>query len=544
MKSVKGHRYLAKRGDVFYFRRAVPEEAVHLFSGRSQVWQSLETTDISVARSKLQPLVDEFEELVAKARGKVAPSKIARAARVPEKREIERAVRAAFADRVNRSRQFDLRDPNERDVAQRRLEELRAFIDITEGARGIYQDTAPQDVLWQAEAICEQQGWPVDAEMPHWPVLADMVARLQIEAASRELQQLEGQPEQVRDAAFSPHEYLRDEQSSVPILRTPVPLMTLFDEYVKESQPSPATVKSFRRKVAVFIDFLGHDDAARITRRDVVRWKDYLLECGKKDGSSLSANSVKGTFLPAINSALRRGADSGQLAENVAFGVSVARDTKKQSLRPKSFTRDEAQRILTATLDEPSSRLPSDRVLAIRWVPWLCAYTGARVNEITQLRGEDIAEIEGVWSIRITPEAGSTKDGKARIVALHPHLVEQGFLEAIPKSLGPIFFDPSRARNGSEENPQAKKVGEFLARWVRKKVGITDPNVQPNHAWRHRFKTIARDVRMPSEIRDYIQGHSPRTEGEEYGEVSVKATYEAILLLPRFDVATRCKLNA
>lgn len=238
MKSVRGHRYLAKRGDVFYFRRAVPKGLAHVFGGRLQVWQSLETSELSVARSKLQPLVDDFEARVAKVRGEIAPSKIARSAHAPEKREIERVVRVAFAKRVDRTRQFDLRHPNERDAARTRLEELKAFINVTEGVRGICQDTAPQDVFWQAEAICEEQGWPVDDTMPHWPLLADLVARSQIEAATRELQQLEGKPEGVRDAVFAPQEFLRDERSSVASKYEPISLMTLFDEYVTETRPS------------------------------------------------------------------------------------------------------------------------------------------------------------------------------------------------------------------------------------------------------------------------------------------------------------------
>lgn len=540
MKAVRGHHYLAKRGEVFYFRRAVPEEAKHLFDGRSQVWQSLETSELSVARSKLQPLVDHFEGLVAKARGEIAPSKIARAARVPDRREIERVVRAAFEDRRNRTRKFDVSYRDEQDAAERRLEELRAFIDVTEGVRGIRRDTAPQDVLWQAEAICEQQGWPINVNSPHWPLLTDMVARSQIEAAIREVQELEGRPEEVRDAAFPKLESLLEEQPPAPSAHGPVPLMALFEEYVTESQPSPATVKSFRSKVRAFVRFLGHDDAARLTKRDVVRWKDHLLANGKGDGSGLSAKSVKDGHLPAIRAALNRGADSGQLAENVAVGITVARNTRRRLLRSKSFTAEEAEKILTATLIKPSGRRSPERALAIRWVPWLCAYTGARVNEITQLRREDVAKIDGIWSIRITPEAGSTKDAKARTVALHPHLIEQGFIAAISKCEGPIFYDPSRARNGSDANPQMKKVGEMLAKWVREEVGIVDRDVQPNHAWRHKFKTVARDIGMPSEIRDYIQGHVPRTEGEAYGEVSVKATFEAIRSLPRYDVATGC----
>lgn len=157
------------------------------------------------------------------------------------------------------------------------------------------------------------------------------------------------------------------------------------------------------------------------------------------------------------------------------------------------------------------------------------------MNEITQLRAEDVRVVDGVQCIEITPEAGSTKDYRSRLVPLHSHLVEQGFVEAAhQKGEGPLFYDPERYRGGSEANPQSKKVGEFLARWVRD-LGIDHPQVQPNHGWRHRFKTVARNVDMSGEIRDAIQGHVPRTEGEAYGEFSPIAMKREIEKLPRYD---------
>ena len=65
-----------------------------------------------------------------------------------------------------------------------------------------------------------------------------------------------------------------------------------------------------------------------------------------------------------------------------------------------------------------------------RWVPWIGACTGARVSEICQLRREDIVEIEGIWSMKVMPEAGSVKtSGSERVIPLHPALVASGFLD-------------------------------------------------------------------------------------------------------------------
>lgn len=173
------------------------------------------------------------------------------------------------------------------------------------------------------------------------------------------------------------------------------------------------------------------------------------------------------------------------------------------------------------------------RKLARRWVPWLCAYTGARVNEITQLRREDVQEIDGVWTIRITPEAGRQKTLEARTVPLHEHLVEQGFIAAIAdKPRGPLFYDPAMERGGKVK-PQSVKVGQWLAKWVRGTVGVTDPGVAPNHAWRHTFKTICREAGIEEGASDAISGHATKSIGRKYGTNSIPALAKQLAKFPR-----------
>jgi integrase len=204
-----------------------------------------------------------------------------------------------------------------------------------------------------------------------------------------------------------------------------------------------------------------------------------------------------------------------QLIEtNPVDGITI-KVPKKAKLREKSLSDDEARLILSEALRAPDGRTSEEFSAAKRWVPWIMAYTGARVNEITQLRAQDIrverVKLEEVWVMRITPEAGSVRNHEARDVPIHPHLVEQGLVEfARSKGSGPLFYDPRRRRHGTDQNPQHKKVGEKLAEWTRE-VGVDDPNVDPNHGWRHRFKDVAPIVRMVPRICDAIQGHAPRT---------------------------------
>jgi integrase len=173
-------------------------------------------------------------------------------------------------------------------------------------------------------------------------------------------------------------------------------------------------------------------------------------------------------------------------------------------------------------------------------VPWLCAYTGARVGELTQLRVQD-TELRACGPVlRITPDAGTVKTGKARTVPIHPHLVEMGLLdyvEAVKARLGkqgPLFFrPPARPSRNPSYRGSAVKARERLAKWVRE-LGITDSGIQPSHAWRHSFKRRAARAGIEPRIRDGICGHTPRTVAESYELPTVEDMAVAIQKLPRW----------
>lgn len=316
-----------------------------------------------------------------------------------------------------------------------------------------------------------------------------------------------------------------------------VPLLDLFDEYAKGGQLKPNTARDWRRVLAKLVKFLGHDDAARITAQDVRGWRDVLLKVPDEEtGKVRSHKTVGGTYLTALRATLQWGLDEEKLPGNPAAGVKV-RPPKAVRLRESQFSDEEAKAILKASLVPASNKMAEGHRLARRWIPWVLAYTGARVNEISQLRGEDVIEVDGVPCIRITPEAGTTKDNTARVVPLHAHLIEQGFLDMVREhGSGPLFYYPGAQRSQSDENRHFKKVGERLAQWVRDDVGIKDRAVSPNHAWRHLFKFNMLKVGVDRRTADAIQGHAPRTAGEAYGSVPTEAKKSAIDKLPRISL--------
>lgn len=222
-----------------------------------------------------------------------------------------------------------------------------------------------------------------------------------------------------------------------------------------------------------------------------------------------------------------------KLPTNPAKGIRVVRPRAIQ-VRPKEFTLEEANAILAHCANYQPRREKPKTAAAKRWVPWLCAYTGARVGEIVQLRREDIKEhAGGVWTITITPEAGTVKDKKAREVVLHAHLAETGFLGFVKGAAGGyLFITPA---------PDGDIVGVW--RSIKNRVTefvrevFTDPNVSPNHGWRHLFKTIGREAGIADSVLDAICGHAAKTVGGAYGGVTLKAQADAMAKFPRFEFA-------
>ncbi|WP_417583377.1 DUF6538 domain-containing protein [Pelagibacterium sp.] len=311
----------------------------------------------------------------------------------------------------------------------------------------------------------------------------------------------------------------------------------LFELYIEEAQPADATIKRQRGVLRAFFQFLGHDDPSCVTKADAKRWKRHLM-AGEKQ-----RQTIRNADIAHPRTFFGWAADDDFIKANPFEGIRIRVRTKAK-LREKAFTLEEAERILQASLEPPEGRLTEESRAARRWVPWICAYTGARINEITQARAEDIflTQVRGadpVWMLRITPEAGSVKDRDAREVALHPHLLEQGFLDYVRGRVGKrLFFDPSRARGGSQGNPQYAKVGERLGRWVRHDVGIDDQNVNPNHGWRHLFRSHLLAANVNPQVIDHIDGHAPRTVGETYGSVWPQVSFEAVSKIPPYlDVA-------
>lgn len=474
--------YLDQVGATYYFRRAVPKELVGHFltkTGKPRTnWKfSLNMKDREVAKRRLRPHEIETDTLIDEARA---------------------ALQASAQPSLGC------------DAAQHLREEAAAVAALAEESRLRHAARSDLRTLWHM-----RRRKSTAALTPEQAAAIDL------------LKEREAELEQLRHAVAVMEAGNRrlGVSTVIPPRTAPsVAIGDLFERFAISGSANPKTVRKWRSAVQKLIAYLGHDDAAAVTRADLNGWTSALVAQG------LSKKTIVDGYLPAARAALSIAYDEGAISANPATALKV-RAPKPIKLRERDLTDNEATTILKASLQPQPPKLSVDHALARRWVPWLCAYTGARVGEITQLRAIDIKQDSGVWYIHISPEAdGGVKTNEARVVPLHSHLIEQGFTSlANPKDATPLFF---REGTGNEANPGSKIRAAHLARWVRT-LGVEAP--QPFHGWRHRFKTMTRRAEVPEYIADKLQGHASANQGRKYGDGELLTILrDAVEKLPRY----------
>jgi hypothetical protein len=148
---------------------------------------------------------------------------------------------------------------------------------------------------------------------------------------------------------------------------------------------SKRTPRDHRQKLDDFIAYLGHEDATRVTPKNVSDWTESL-----RHERGLAAKTVSDKYLSAIRAVFGAGVAKFRIERNPASPVRV-KVPKRVLERSQGYTDDEAAKVLKAALgalDAPGNTSAVNR-LVYRWLPWICAYTGARGGEIAQLRKED-----------------------------------------------------------------------------------------------------------------------------------------------------------
>ncbi|MCZ0964434.1 integrase [Paracoccus benzoatiresistens] len=516
-------RYLLNRNGRFFARLVVPKELRQIV-GKSELRTPL-GPDLRTAMKHLPGAVAALQHELAVAERQVTASGAVKVQPGRYPLAYNQIAASHYAQRLA----FDDLLRNDPLYASISIDDLMVQR-LRDGMAGRLNDVNLADLVGaQIERFRHLGNLTAQPGTDEWRQIARALCVAEYEALSRVVERDEGdftgQPE---------HPLIVNAQPPVDT-PAPVSIKRLWDDYVKSRQLLGSMKDNGRRQalaVNSLTTFLRHDNAVKVAKKDIADWLDYVVT--ERDPSTVSK-----VYLPTIRSLFRWAYEKDRIPTDPAVGLRIAAPKKVQN-REKGYTTPEAIKVLKASLAyQPKTGsngkvLEGPRVIAAkRWVPLLCALTGARVAEITQLRKADVRKEGDVHVARITPEAGSTKTGQWRDVPLHRQIIALGFLDYLKSAPdGPLFHN---ATDPAKFTYYAKKMANRLGEWLQENKLVPE-GIQPSHGWRHRLKTIGREVGIQDRVLDAIQGHAPRTAGDNYGDITIKTKADAIERLPDYDL--------
>ena len=311
-------------------------------------------------------------------------------------------------------------------------------------------------------------------------------------------------------------------------------LSEMKEEFIGErllSGFSPKSTRELESTIDDLIEIIGDIPILKVTPNNARDFKKIISSLPKYRSQSpryrgltikqiLSLDGVEGQEPKNINKLIYRvrvffkwlkNNYSEYVPQNHFDGLSIQ---EKKFDKPRDiFTNKELHKIfdttpfLNNTIRNPHRR----NKLASYFVPIIAIHTGMRLEEICQLRLEDVYKEGTVDIIRVTisKETKLKTVTSQRIVPIHENLKRVGFLEYCnymkKQKKERVFWDLTKSRDGYGRN-----IGRYFMEYLRK-VGVYEFQSKVFHSLRHTFITNLLQNGVREEVVNGLCGHKQKT---------------------------------
>ena len=324
-------------------------------------------------------------------------------------------------------------------------------------------------------------------------------------------------------------------------------LGTLSKRYVEEGKRGGTwrvvSTHEVERSLRDLFELMGDMPIAAFDANQARLLKDRLSRCPQYfglrpefKGKTLlqvveSGSTYKTVTAVTVNNRLRKLSafmnwckTNGHIQDNPLTGLKMMTGSAKEARL--SFE----QHDLTTLLDLDALKTEARKHPWRYWIPLLGRYTGARLEELCQLRTDDFVEQQGILCIRIddSSEGQNLKNASSRrMLPIHPSLIELGLLRYVEsaKATGAHRLFP-------DLEPVRGKLGHAPSKWFgryKAKRGIDDSK-KTFHSFRHTLIDDLRDAGAQDSLIKRIVGHedSAVTFGVYGSRTPLKAMLEAL----------------
>ena len=484
--------HLSKRGATYYFRRVIPENVRPWFGNRAEWVYSLSTKDRDEAKRRVARETVKTDDAIAQVARRVAAGERPAGATEP--------ASAAYLERTEAELAREAVETREAEAREQRWLDREPFRKEIEAK--FKRSTTAQ--LTRTEAA-----------------MRDMLREQAYETAIANDRAMIAKAELAERAVGTP---LAPLTATAPPAVEPVGVMLdgeIIDLWAAERKPTKKSIDAHRAAARWLYEYTERKPVRSITRKDLLSYKAKLLDAGQ------TAANIK-MKLSRIRTLSKWAYDNDQADTNFADGVRII-DSEAAANRRREFDLASLRAIFGSPVYAEGLRPTQGRGEAAYWLPLLGLFTGARLEELGQLRTSDVAEMAypdsngdecSAWVIRVTSD---TNDGltiknamSERIIPIHPELVRLGFLQFVK---GLQVAKHTRLFHELKPNGYGTvtaKWGEWFGRYKREVCGVTDRRMV-FHSFRHTFKHYARHTGMHEGVSRQIMGHSSGDVADAYG---------------------------
>ncbi len=291
----------------------------------------------------------------------------------------------------------------------------------------------------------------------------------------------------------------------------------LFNDWKAEEFERPdKTIQGFAHSLYDLKKFLNGKPIQNVTVDDVVNYKKYLSTDNKYSRQTIENK------LSHLRAIFQVGKMNEKLHRNVFEGrTNVSKNVNQEKSRI-SIPEDVLSNLFKSSIFTSSEKINSWSNSTNRWMIAIAYGTGARPEEIAQLRVEDLEEFQGFYLLNISPndksgnKAGTVKnENSIRKVPVHNSLIEAGLLD---------FFALKKEQNhkylfhdfkGDKFGRRYAKWGDWFNRYVKTHELLIQKTTF--YSLKDCFTDMCRKVDMAMPKMNAIMGHSNQNISDKYG---------------------------
>lgn len=487
--------YLLLRGGVYYFKRKYPADVARSMRVK-QVWKSLCTSDRACATRSLATELSAFDAKVENERRKTQRSSTGIRTSLPRPQGTTKYLLAEhIPNLLERFAYFHFETDDEERRAMSREERAQRHAEFEEGLEHLYDQAAAEDyesmeevatMLLHNERLVAPPGSKVRT------MLLKALLRKDIEVLKEQCDRLKGK------GTLSP--------DALPVPPRCLPTLLDLVSSWQKTQSRSRTIDTYQGFVADFESRFGALPVTAITAHHADEFRDLLADSG------LMRETI-GNRLGGLATLVEHGVKHRlcATASNPFRGVALDMiPDRPASEDRRAYEVSEMTTVFRSPLyTTQDHRSTGQAKEAGYWAPLMGPFIGARIEEIAQLRLEDVQCINGVWTLRICDldEAQNLKTPTSyRFVPIHEELVRVGFLKyaAEQKRAGHERLFPS-LRNDNRNRTWSNALGKWFLAYLRR-IGVADPRVC-YHSFRYMFKQQCALSGISTEVRDALSGH-------------------------------------